>query len=101
MQKIIAIAIFLIMYVLMIVLPKRRAIVALVAATIMVALQILPLSKVLPSIDWNVLMMIFGTMVIVDYFIDPVRLVQTDIRQTGRERRDRHHIADDPHHQCK
>ena len=70
MLKYIAIAIFLIMYVLMIVLPKRRAIVALVAAVIMVAAQILPLNKILPSIDWNVLMMIFGTMVIVDYFIE-------------------------------
>ncbi len=70
MLKFIAIAIFLIMYVLMIVLPKRRAIVALSAAAIMVAAQILPISKILPAIDWNVLMMIFGTMVIVDYFIE-------------------------------
>ena len=70
MLKYVAIAIFLIMYVLMIVLPKRRAIVALVAAVIMVAAQILPVSKILPAIDWNVLMMIFGTMVIVDYFIE-------------------------------
>ncbi|MBR3141709.1 MAG: arsenic transporter [Clostridiales bacterium] len=68
--KIIAISIFLVMYLLMIILPKRRAIVALSAATIMVAAQILPLGKILPSIDWNVLMMIFGTMVIVDYFIE-------------------------------
>ncbi len=70
MQKIFAIAIFLVMYILMIVLPKRRAIVALCAAAIMVIAQVLPVSKVLPAIDWNVLMMIFGTMVIVDYFIE-------------------------------
>ena len=70
MQKYIAIAIFLVMYILMIVLPKRRAIVALIAAVVMVAVKILPISKILPSIDWNVLMMIFGTMVIVDYFIE-------------------------------
>lgn len=70
MHKIIAIIIFLIMYILMVVLPKRRAVVALTAAVIMIAGQILPISKVLPSIDWNVLMMIFGTMVIVDYFIE-------------------------------
>ena len=36
----------------------------------MIIAQILPLGKVLPAIDWNVLMMIFGTMVIVDYFIE-------------------------------
>ena len=70
MHKIIAIIIFLIMYILMVVLPKRRAVVALTAAVIMIAGQILPIGKVLPSIDWNVLMMIFGTMVIVDYFIE-------------------------------
>ena len=70
MQKIFAIAIFLVMYILMIVLPKRRAIVALCAAAIMVIAQVLPVSKILPAIDWNVLMMIFGTMVIVDYFIE-------------------------------
>ena len=70
MTKYIAIGIFLVMYILMIVLPKRRAIVALSAAALMVICQILPLGKVLPAIDWNVLMMIFGTMVIVDYFIE-------------------------------
>ena len=70
MTKYIAIGIFLIMYILMIVLPKRRAIVALVAAAVMVIAKVLPLGSILPSIDWNVLMMIFGTMVIVDYFIE-------------------------------
>ena len=49
--KYIAIGIFLVMYILMIVLPKRRAIVALVAATVMVAAKILPVSKIIPAID--------------------------------------------------
>ncbi len=69
-MKIFAIAVFVLMYVLMIILPKRRAIVALAAAAVMLIGQVLPLGKVLPAIDWNVLMMIFGTMVIVDYFIE-------------------------------
>jgi len=69
-MKIFAIAVFVLMYVLMIILPKRRAIVALAAAVVMLIGQVLPLGKVLPAIDWNVLMMIFGTMVIVDYFIE-------------------------------
>ena len=83
MTKYIAIGIFLIMYILMIVLPKRRAIVALSAAALMVVCQILPLGKVLPAIDWNVLMMIFGTMVIVDYFIEskmPNRIAEALLR---------------------
>ena len=58
------------MYILMITLPKRRAIVALTTAVIFIATGILPLKDVFFAIDWNVLMMIFGTMVIVDYFID-------------------------------
>ena len=83
MTKYIAIGIFLIMYILMIVLPKRRAIVALSAAALMVVCQILPIGKVLPAIDWNVLMMIFGTMVIVDYFIEskmPNRIAEALLR---------------------
>lgn len=83
MTKYIAIGIFLIMYILMIVLPKRRAIVALSAAALMVICQILPLGKVLPAIDWNVLMMIFGTLVIVDYFIEskmPNRIAEALLR---------------------
>ena len=69
-MKIFAIVVFLIMYLLMIVLPKRRAIVALVAAAVMLIAKVLPLGNVPSAIDWNVLMMIFGTMVIVDYFIE-------------------------------
>lgn len=83
MQKIIAIVIFVLMYVLMVVLPKRRAIVALSAAAIMIIAQILPIGKVLPAIDWNVLMMLFGTMVIVDYFIEskmPNRIAEVLLR---------------------
>ncbi len=82
-MKIFAIAVFVVMYLLMIILPKRRAIVALAAAAIMLIGQVLPLSNVLPAIDWNVLMMIFGTMVIVDYFIEskmPNRIAEALLR---------------------
>ena len=83
MTKFIAIGIFLVMYILMIVLPKRRAIVALCAAVLMVVVRALPIEKVLPAIDWNVLMMLFGTMVIVDYFIEskmPNRIAESLLR---------------------
>ena len=69
-MKTLAIILFILMYVLMITLPKRRAIVALTTAVIFIATGILPLNQVFGAIDWNVLMMIFGTMVIVDYFIE-------------------------------
>ncbi len=69
-MKTVAIILFVVMYILMVVLPKRRAIVALSTAAIFIVLGILPFGQVFGAIDWNVLMMIFGTMVIVDYFIE-------------------------------
>lgn len=68
--KTLAIILFVAMYVLMVALPKRRAIVALCTAAIFIVTGILPYTQVFGAIDWNVLLMIFGTMVIVDYFIE-------------------------------
>lgn len=76
-SKTIAVLLFIVMYVLMIALPKRRAVVAICTAGIYVVLTtlgvggtpILAVTDIPGAIDWNVLMMIFGTMVIVDYFI--------------------------------
>ena len=58
------------MYVLMVILKNKRAIVALSTAVIFIITGILPITQVFTAIDWNILMMIFGTMVIVDYFIE-------------------------------
>ena len=69
-MKTVAIVLFILMYVLMIALPKKRPYVAITTAVIFVILKILPLNEVFFAIDWNVLLMIFGTMVIVDYFIE-------------------------------
>nr|MCR4636431.1 arsenic transporter [Butyrivibrio sp.] len=77
-SKTIAIALFVLMYVLMVLLPKKRAVVALSTAAIYVILTligvggdpILPITQVPSAIDWNILMMLVGTMVIVDYFIE-------------------------------
>lgn len=76
-SKTIAIALFILMYVLMILLPKRRAFIAVGAAALYVLLTVLGIpgapilsaAEVPGSIDWNILMMIMGTMLIVDYFI--------------------------------
>jgi len=66
----IAIGIFVLTYVLLLALPKVRAYVALGAAALFVALGILPVSEVFSAIDWNVLMMISGTMGVVALFIE-------------------------------
>lgn len=67
---ILAVILFLITYVLMIGLPNYRAYVALGSAFIFVILGILPVTQVFEYIDFNVLMMIAGTMGIVYYFIE-------------------------------
>lgn len=69
-MKIVAIALFVLMYVVLIALPKRRAITALVTAAIFLILGILPIRKLPTAIDWNVLLMILGTLLLVDYFIE-------------------------------
>ncbi len=70
-MKTLAIILFIAMYVLMVILPSKwRYAVALGTALIFVIVGILPAGEVFGAIDWNVLMMLFGTMVIVDYFIE-------------------------------
>ena len=56
-------------YVLLLVLPKYRAFVALGAAALFVVLGIVPLGEIAGIIDWNVLLMLAGTMGTVDLFI--------------------------------
>ncbi|MBE5843271.1 MAG: arsenic transporter [Butyrivibrio sp.] len=68
--KTLAIILFVGMYVCLIAFPKKRAITALVVAAIYVVTGILPISQVPTAVDWNVLLMIFGTLLLVDYFIE-------------------------------
>lgn len=65
-----ALIIFAITYCLMIAIPKYRAYIALASAVIYVASGILPIGNVFQSIDWNVILMIAGTMGVVDLFIE-------------------------------
>ncbi len=79
-----ALTIFVVTYILMIALPKYRAYVAFASAVIFVLAGILPLQKVLPAVDWNVIMMIAGTMGVVDLFIEsrmPARLADLIIKK--------------------
>ena len=68
-MKIIAIILFIATYVLIIALPKYRPHIALASAALFVISGILPLGSVFTAINWNALMMITGTMVVVDFFI--------------------------------
>ena len=69
-MKIVAIVLFILMYICLIAMPKRRAITALITAAVFVLLGILPLRSLPAAIDWNVLLMILGTLLLVDYFIE-------------------------------
>jgi Na+/H+ antiporter NhaD/arsenite permease-like protein len=65
-----ALILFLLTYALLLALPKYRAYVALASAAIFVILGILPINKVFFSVDWNVILMIAGTMGVVSFFIE-------------------------------
>ncbi|HHU81100.1 MAG TPA: arsenic transporter [Acholeplasmataceae bacterium] len=69
-MKPVAIILFLLMYVLLLSFPKIRAQVALSTAVIFVILGILPIDNVFSSIEWNVILMIAGTMGLVFLFIE-------------------------------
>ena len=64
-MKIFALVLFVLMYVLMIVKPKYRPVYAIAVAVIFIVFGIMPLSNLVSTINWNVLMMIAGTMIIV------------------------------------
>ncbi|HHX73888.1 MAG TPA: arsenic transporter [Firmicutes bacterium] len=84
-MKTTAIALFLLTYVLLLMLPKIRAYIALLSALTFVLLGILPVTKVFGVIDWNVIMMIAGTMGIVALFIEskmPALLADLIIEKT-------------------
>ena len=73
----IALIVFLLMYGAMLAFSKQRVYFALGAAFLMVLFGIVPASDILKSVDWNVIMMILGTMGIVSLFIEsgmPARL---------------------------
>lgn len=81
---VLAIILFACTYVLLLALPKYRAYVALISAALFIALGIIPIDKVFGVIEWNVIMMIFGTMGVVGLFIEskmPSRLADLIIEK--------------------
>ncbi|MGI6239633.1 MAG: SLC13 family permease [Christensenellales bacterium] len=65
-----ALIIFLATYAALLIFPKIRAYIALGSAALFIILGILPIGKVFFAVDWNVIMMIAGTMGIVHLFIE-------------------------------
>jgi len=69
-MKTIAIIIFVLTYVLLMFLPKYRAYIAVAAAAIFVFIGVMPVGHIFGTINWNVIMMIAGTMGVVALFIE-------------------------------
>ena len=69
-MKLAVLILFVAMYVVMIAKPQIRTWVALGVAAVLCALGVVPLNQIVDAIDFNVLMMIGGTMIVVDYFIE-------------------------------
>ena len=65
-----ALILFAVMYVLLLTLPQHRWKIALSAALLFVVLGILPIGKVAETVNLNVILMIAGTMAVVELFIE-------------------------------
>ena len=68
--KLIAVILFAATYICLLSFPKKRAHFALGSAALFIILGILPLGKVFFAINWNVILMIAGTMGVVALFIE-------------------------------
>ncbi|MBU1913382.1 MAG: TRAP transporter large permease subunit [Candidatus Omnitrophica bacterium] len=68
--KIIPLLIFIACYILFIFLPKRRTIIAVLGAILLILLQSLSLKQAFYAINWNVMGIFVGTLVVADIFME-------------------------------
>ncbi|MEG0692279.1 MAG: SLC13 family permease [Oscillospiraceae bacterium] len=84
-MKIVALVLFLLTYVLLLAFPKIRAYISITSGAAFVLLGILPINMLFTAIDWNVILMIAGTMGVVYLFIEskmPALLADLIIEKT-------------------
>ena len=84
-MKLFALILFALTYILLIILPKYRPWIALGSAAIFVVTGILSPARVPAAVDWNILMMLAGTMGTVALFIEskmPNRMADLLLRKT-------------------
>ncbi len=68
--KIASLLIFTVCYLLFIFLPKRRTIIAVLGAILLILLQSLSLKQAFYAINWNVMGIFVGTLVVADIFME-------------------------------
>lgn len=69
-MKTVAVILFIITYILLLTFSKVRAYIALVSAALFIILGIMPVNEAFFAVDWNVILMIVGTMGVVGFFIE-------------------------------
>lgn len=69
-MKNIALIIFIVTYIMLLIFPRKRPHIALLSASLFILLGILPYDQIFQAVDWNVLLMIAGTMGIATLFIE-------------------------------
>ena len=68
-MEFLSLAIFLLCYLLFILLPKKRTPIAVLGAFLLVLTRVVPLKEALSSINWNVMGIFVGTLVVADVFM--------------------------------
>ncbi len=69
-SKIFVAVVFSLTYILLVVKPKLRHIIALIAATLFLIANVVPFKTFFPTVNWNVLGILFGTMGVVTMLIE-------------------------------
>ena len=84
-----ALILFIVMYVILLARPDNRWITALIFAAVFVICGILPVSHVFGAVNWNVILMLTGTMIVVELFIKsrmPMRLAEMLLKKVSNVR---------------
>ena len=84
-SMVLALVLFIVMYVLLLIFTEKRWIIALATAALFMILGFLPLKAAPGAVNWNVLMMLAGTMATVELFIQskmPLRMAEGLLKVT-------------------
>ncbi|MDH5742144.1 MAG: arsenic transporter, partial [Candidatus Aminicenantes bacterium] len=68
-MEFVSLVVFLISYLLFILLPKKRTLIAVFGAVLLFLIQAVSLKEALLSINWNVMGIFVGTLVVADVFM--------------------------------
>lgn len=69
-SKVISLLVFILAYLLFVFLPKRRTIIAVTAASLLILLQVITLKEAFLAVNWNVMGIFVGTLIVADVFME-------------------------------